>query len=162
MVILILKTQLKSLKREDLILKLTNVNRRIESGLITTSLIQQELNKNYNRIATAKLNLVVNNLNSSIESYNHYVILKNRQFRRPKVEDEFLKQCFKNIESNLVLAENTHREIYTNVAEIKEQVDKLNQGIISFHSQYENEKVFLERYLKTKKIFRPFCFYTFN
>lgn len=140
--------------------KLRNTARRIENNGVRSSMIVQMLqyikNSELNLHAKA-FNAASNKVNEAINGYNQYIEFKNKQFN-PKKEDPEIEQMLVVVQGKIDTATGMIANIKVNDPTYVQSISQLNSSISSLQKNLNEEKQFVAKYLKTKKLFRPMMF----
>lgn len=141
--------------------KLRNTARRIESNGVRSSMILQMLqylkNREFN-IQADIYNSAGNKANEAINLFNKYIEFKNKQFQ-PKKEDKEIEGMLAIVQDDVDTASTLLLEIKeTDQANLKQSAGQLQTLISDLQNKIVEEKKFVNKYINTKKIFRPMLF----
>jgi len=140
--------------------QLKNTARRIENNGVRSSMIMQMLQYVKNselNLQAEVLNKASGKANQAVEAYNEYVQFKNKQFN-PKKEDSEIAQMLVTVQSKLDTASKMLSDIRVNDPSYVQSVGQINKSIFDLQKSLDEEKLFVAKYLKTKKLFRPLMF----
>ena len=144
--------------------KLKNTSRRIEANGVRSSMILQMLqylkNKELNIYATM-INSASVKANEGVNSYNRYVEYKNKQFT-PKKEDPDIEQMLTDVQARIDSVNQMIAGITTEDASYKLSISQMQTQIMELQKMVNEEKLFVAKYIKTKKMFRPMLFKKFG
>ena len=143
----------------SLVQKLEASNRRIIAIGVKNSLIQQQIDENQLQLANAQYNLAIDTLNYGVVNYNLYVLSKNRQFRKPKLDDAFIKESIDNAEKGLQAANNMLMYLFSDDETLNNMILETKKQLPELLNNVERERNFVQRYLKRWKPLRIFMFY---
>lgn len=148
--------------------KLVSANRRIERNGVKNSLTFDILQHNKREIEYYNSKFTVETYNSAIMLYNdgvnqlnRFIKYRNSQFT-PKKKDEEIKQMVDDIETSLTSSKSKIKSIVNpdrNTANLMSQLNKaINDATVNLNEQ----KMFVDKYLKTGKLFRKSLFYKYT
>lgn len=159
---------LKTYENETNIEKLISENRRIQKNGVKNSLIFNQLQNNAREIEyytnlyiVDNYNFAVNSYNNGIEELNQFINYRNKQFTPIKTEDEIREMV--NIAENYLLdSKNKLNEIKTKDLNTINLITHLNSSINEALNEANEQKIFIDKYFSTKKIFRKSLFYKYT
>jgi len=85
-------------------------------------------------------------LNYGIDSYNEYIISKNREFKNPKLEDSNIRELIENVESGFFAANNILKDLYSSNERLKSLITSAQKSMPDLILKLKKEKIFLDRY----------------
>ena len=148
-------------ERLDKLSQLVNTNNRIlASEVPNLKLIQNHLQENTMQINTLKYNLAIDTLNYGIDHYNRYIFHKNRQFRNPTVDDSLVKEMLARAEGGFYTANEILSKLVCSRDELNSMITDARSEMPELLEALEQEKAFVEKYLKRWKPLRIFMFLT--
>jgi len=140
----------------DKLSQLESTNNRIINLEGRNDLIYNQISENYFQMECIRYNLVVDTLNSAVNSYNTYLMCKQTNFRRPKLEDADLKKLISDIDRGLSVADSILNELPTSDPELSIQIERISEKVPKLKAEFGDEKAYVAKYLNTKRFFRPF------
>jgi hypothetical protein len=144
--------------------QIRNTSRRIEANGVRSSMIIQMLqylkNKELN-IQSHILNAASTKVNDAVINFNRFIEYKNKQFI-PKKEDKEIEKMVNDAQSDIDSATQIIAGITTNDPSFKLSISQMNTSIEDLRKRLNEEKLFVDKYIKTKKILRPFLFKKFG
>lgn len=138
--------------------QLEYASRRIKANGVYNKLIQKQLNNNILQIATIKYNTAIDTLNYGVENYNLYVTHKNKQFRNPNLEDEYIKELIESAERAARVANEMLYGLLSPSQELNTLIADVRRNLASIMPDLKKEKEFVEKYLNTWKPLRMLLF----
>ena len=148
--------------------RLISSNKRIESSGVKNSLIQDMLQYNqrnievyYNNLNVDQYNSAGNSFNNGVNLLNIFINYRNKQFT-PKKTDSELQQMIDTIETSLKNARDQLESIKNTDANTSTMVNHLYKSIRDATASFNEQKSFLEKYLRTGKMFRKALFYKYT
>ena len=146
----------------DELTQLENTNRRLIENGINNKLIQKQIEENIFQITNRKFNLAINTLNYGIDNYNLYITHKNLQFRNPKLNDSRVKELIDNADNGLFTANELFHGLFSSNDVLSNLIKDAQNRMPDLISDLEQEKDFVDRYLKKWKPLRIFMFLTYG
>jgi hypothetical protein len=157
---------------KDDLLKYQQVIRRIEEAGITNQMISHELMyyKNLaryiaeNRKAMAQnraideFNSSSNKYNRAVNLFNEYIQFKNSQFK-PAKPDQDIKEMVEAISKRLSESRKGLAGLDRNDAVLKHNMAELEESVSVLEKRVAEEQAFVDKYVKTGKLFRKSLFY---
>lgn len=156
------KEQLMIIEHNDPISNLELENRRITECGVENNLIRRQLNENKLQLTNLKYNAAIDTLNQGINSYNLYITYKNRQFRDPKIEDEQILTLIDQAKQGIYAADLMLSTLHSDDAAMKDLIRYAKKKMPEMIRTVEQEAAFVDRYLKKRKPFRIFMFYSYS
>jgi hypothetical protein len=144
--------------------RLRNTARRIEANGVRSSMILQMLQYLRNKdlsIQADLLNAASIKANEAVIVYNRYIEYKNKQFV-PRKDDKEIEKMIADAQRNIDSATVIIAGITTNEPTYKHSISQMNTNIADLQKMVAAEKLFVDKYIKTKKILRPLLFKTFG
>ncbi len=152
-------------ENESEIEKLISSSRRIKQNGVKNSMTFDKLQQNkreiefiINNINVEKYNSSVFQFNAAIASFNKFINYRNAQFT-PKKNDDQILEMFLSAEKSLTNSKNLLIEISNPDNNFKKSIGQLRESINEAFVNINEQKVFLDKYFNTKKIFRKSLFY---
>jgi len=133
-------------------------SRRIRANGVQHKLIQRQLNNNVLQIATIKYNTAIDTLNYGVENYNLYVTHKNKQFRNPNLEDEYIQELIESAERAARVANEMLYGLLSPSKELNTLIADARRNLAAIIPDLKKEKEFVEKYLNTWKPLRALLF----
>ena len=134
-------------------------NRRISKFGITNQLIRTEIAHNQQLITTLKFNFGVALFNKAVANYNTYVLFKNKQFQNTKLTEDELTDFISLAKSQIDSSKNSIRFLNSNNPSLNKSISETELSLQKLKIDVERELAFMEKYKKTKKLFRYFLFF---
>lgn len=177
-----LTDSLDAYSRQSLMAQMQHKIARIESFGVTNQLIGNELVHARNMIQVtqyndqvARQNKEVSTQNVVIDKYNKggslfnegvglfnkFVEFKNAQFRPGKPDNE-IKAMVDEVGTRLTLAREELDGLQTPDKNIQQQINTLKKSVADLQKRVEEEELFVQKYIKTGKLFRKTLFYKFG
>jgi hypothetical protein len=144
-----------------------NIARRIEANGVKSSMILQMLqhfrnkelyfkNVELNKQADS-LNIASTLANDAVIEFNRFIEFKNKQFT-PKKEDKEIERMLVDVQSKVNNATLIIARVKTDEPSFKVSISQINTIIEDLQKRVTEEKIFVDKYLKTKKLLRPLIF----
>jgi regulator of replication initiation timing len=177
-----LRDSLTAFERQSLVEQMEHKIARIESYGITNQLIGAELQHARNVLAVTlhneqvakqhqqvdSQNEIINKYNKSgniyndgVQMFNAYIAYKNAQFK-PNKTDQEIKQMIDIAGTTLGEAERMLKGLKINDASIQRSIDQMQQSVADLQKRVVEEQAFVQKYMKTSKVFRKTLFYKFG
>jgi hypothetical protein len=148
--------------------RLLSSSRRIESNGVKNSLIFDRLQHNKREIEYYNNKMIVERFNSATNMYNEgigqlnaFINYRNNLFN-PKRTDSEIKQMVEEVEISFKNSFDKLKEIKSNDPNIATSVMQLNKSIEEARLNLDEQKVFLDKYFSTGKVFRKSLFYKYT
>jgi len=145
--------------------RLISSSNRIERNGVKNSLIFDKLQENKLEIEYYKNKLVIETHNAAVSFYNDginelnkFVQYRNKQFI-PKKADNEIKNMLDTAEYSLNLSREKLNEIRNPDSNMTLSISQLNRSIEDAMKNLNDQKVFLDKYVKTNKKYRNELFY---
>lgn len=135
----------------------------ISNNLIIKRLrfVQQSLQIfNANR-QVKKFNAAVGSYNEGVAYLNDFISYRNRQFKPKKTDDE-IKNMLALADKALTDADNMLKEITFPDPSLKNSIVQLVKSMSDVKTNLDAQKVFLDKYMNTGKLFRRTLFYKYT
>jgi transglutaminase/protease-like cytokinesis protein 3 len=133
-------------------------NKRIRNCGLTNELIREYVSHNQQNIVQIKYNQAVGEFNKAVESYNIYVMNKNKQFNGTSMEDAKILELLlvarnltESAENRIRFLNGDNSTITKNIFDMQIAIDKLKKNI-------DSEDLFVKKYISTWKPLRMFLF----
>jgi hypothetical protein len=147
--------------------KVKNISRRIEANGVKSSMILQMLhyfrnkelylrNEESNKQADL-VNTASSIANDAVIDFNRYIEYKNKQFI-PKKPDAEIEHMLVDVQSKMDRAALMIAAIITDEPSYNLSISQTNTVISDLQKRVKEEKLFVDKYLKTKKLLRPWLF----
>ncbi len=145
--------------------KLISSSARIKMNGVKNSMIADMLkhntleieNYNHNQMV-GKYNLAVNAYNNGIIELNRFIEYRNQQFT-PEIPDHEIKEILDKTEHLLKEARNYLEEVINNDKETKTNMRPLKKSTDEAMNKLDEQRIFLNKYIKTSKWDRKKLFY---
>jgi hypothetical protein len=148
--------------------RLVSSSNRIEANGVKNSLIFNMLQYNKREIEVYNNNRVVDQYNSAGISFNigvnllnDFINYRNKQFT-PKKTDSGIQQMIDTVESSFRISLTQLNNIKNPDVNSSAMITQLNRSIRDATTNLNEQKSFLEKYLKTGKMFRKSLFYKYS
>jgi Uncharacterized protein involved in cytokinesis, contains TGc (transglutaminase/protease-like) domain len=155
---------LRNYEQKSEIEKLISSNIRIEYNGVKNSMIYNHLKYNKQEIETirnnsfiAKYNEAVSSYNDGVNRLNRFINYRNNRFT-PQKSDNDIKQMIDTSDYYLSHAQKILKEIKSPDSQTAKAINQLNKSINEAMINLDEQKVFLNKYLKTGKSFRKALF----
>jgi hypothetical protein len=155
-------------EQESEIERLESSSRRIEQNGVKNSLIYDRLQHNIreieyynNKRLVETYNFAVNLFNDGITLLNTFIDYRNKQFS-PKKPDNEIKEMVDKSEESLNSSREKLKEIKNPDSNTAYSIIQLNKSIDEAMVNLNEQKAFLDKYLKTGKMFRKSLFYKYT
>lgn len=149
---------IKENKSLDEIKQVEQENRRMIQCGITNKTTRKELAWNLNHIAHLKFSKVIDTLNYAIENYNDYIFSKNNRFETPKLDESEIKELVDNACKAFNACKDPLLEISSTDVELNKHLNFEKDRLPDLIKSAEQEKLFVEKYLKKWKPLRKTMF----
>lgn len=148
--------------------KLESTSRRIEQNGVKNSLVFEqlryykiEIENYYNTQLVNNYNLAVSHYNEGINRLNAFIMYRNNQFKPSKTDSE-IADMINDVEQSLTLAKQINKELKSTDPSLSNSIIQLSQSIENAYLNLDEQKAFLNKYLKTSKIKRKSLFYKYT
>ncbi len=155
-------------ENESDIERLISSSNRIERNGVKNALIFDKLQDNkreieyyYNKVVVETYNTAANTYNEGVNQLNRFFAYRNNQFK-PQLPDSTIHQMMDTTEYSFNLSRQRLGEIKNPDANMLVAINQLNKAIDNAMINLNEQKVFLEKYFKTSKLFRKTLFYKYN
>jgi hypothetical protein len=145
--------------------QLISSSKRIEANGVKNSLIYDRLRYNRREIEVYRNNVVVDQLNSAGNSFNaginhlnEFIHYRNNQFT-PKKSDGEIRQMIDTIASSFKFSQMVLDKIKPIDVNMSLQISQLNRSINEATLSLNEHQAFVEKYIRTGKLFRKSLFY---
>jgi hypothetical protein len=159
---------LKQSEQESRIGRLIGSSRRIEQNGVRNSLIFERLQHNrreieyyYDSLRVERFNSAVFSYNEGINHLNRFIDFRNRQFTPGKQETEIREMVY-NAERSLLNARLILKEINDPGSNTAASILQLSRSIDEAMMNLNEQKLFVDKYFKTGKMFRKTLFYKYT
>jgi len=177
-----LTDSLEAYKRQSLEEQMQHKIARIDNYGITNQLIGNELVHARNIIQVTQYNAQVARQNKEVSTqneiinkynkggdlfnegvalFNKYVEFKNAQFKPNKSDDE-IKAMVAAVAGRLTQAREQLDELQTTDKGIQQNINTLKTSVVDLQKRVAEEELFVQKYIKTGKLFRKTLFYKFG
>lgn len=138
-------------------------NARMEKiGIQDNSLVATEHQQNTIQITSIEFNKSVDTLNYGINRFNTYIEHKNKQFKKPKLDDADISRLIKESENGIYTANENLNSMQSIDKELGASISEVKRSLPTLLERLTDEKEFVTKYLKKWKPLRSFMFYSFN
>lgn len=148
--------------------KLESTSRRIEQNGVKNSLVFEqlkyykiEIENYYSTQLVNNYNLAVSHYNEGINRLNAFIMYRNNQFKPSKTDSE-IADMINDAEQSLTLAKQINKELKSTDPSLSNSIIQLSQSIENAYLNLDEQKAFLNKYLKTSKIGRKSLFYKYT
>lgn len=150
---------IQSLSKLTELEKYMRENRRITKAGLTNQLIRKHVAFNQLYIVNEKFNAAITLFNSGVESFNLYVLNKNKQFNNLTMDDEQILELLSTSRKHIEKAENSISFLNSDDKELNRKIRELQQSVEAILKKLQTEDEFMKKYTETWKPFRIFLFY---
>lgn len=159
---------LKQSEQESRIGRLIGSRRRIEKNGVRNSLvsdrmqhIRHEIVYYYDSIRVETYNSAVYHYNDGVNPLNRFIDYRNRQFT-PKKEEPEIREMINQAEWSLANARLKLQEIQDPDSNTAASILQLSQSIDEAMLNLNEQRLFVDKYFKTGKMFRKSLFYKYT
>jgi transglutaminase/protease-like cytokinesis protein 3 len=155
-------------ENESEIERLISASNRIERNGVKNALIFNELQDKkreveyyHNKAAVETYNSAASTFNEGVNQLNRFITYRNNQFK-PPLPDSSIQQMVDTTESSFNLSRQRLSEIKNPDANMLVAINQLTKAIDEAMINVNEQKTFLQKYIKTSILFRKTLFYKYT
>ena len=113
------------------------------------------------KLASLTFNTGISFYNQSIQSFNKYIEAFNRRFKNPNLADQEIMALIDTADVKMLAAIEYFNKDYPD-EKLNKKARHQQREALALHEKIKEQSIFVDKYVKTSKFFRPFLFLRFS